>query len=58
MHYPCIRKLIWSEKNMGTFWTKKKDQEDLDEKTAQPWAELVGHGNTLWPDPDEKARLQ
>ena len=35
---------------MATFWTKKKDQEDVDEKTAQPWAELVGHGNALWPD--------
>ena len=37
---------------MGQFWTKKKDQEDQDEKIAQPWAEKVGHGNIAWPCPD------
>ena len=37
---------------MGQFWTKKKDQEDQDEKLAQPWAEKVGHGNMAWPWPD------
>ena len=37
---------------MGQFWTKKKDQEDHDEKLATPWAQLVGHGNMEWPWPD------
>ena len=37
---------------MGQFWTKKKDQEDQDEKIATPWAEKVGHGNMAWPWPD------
>ena len=37
---------------MGQFWTKKKDQEDQDEKLATPWGELVGDGNMEWPWPD------
>lgn len=40
---------------MGQFWTKKKDQEDQDEKIATPWAEKVGHGNMKWPDDSENA---
>ena len=32
---------------MGQFRTKKKDQEDQDEKLATPWAEMVGHGNVV-----------
>lgn len=34
---------------MGQFWTKKKDQEDQDEKLATPWAEKAGHGDMQWP---------
>ncbi|MDD6896184.1 MAG: hypothetical protein PUD51_10045 [Prevotellaceae bacterium] len=41
---------------MATLWTKKKDQDDEDEKLAQPWSELVGHGNVSWPDPKEAGR--
>ena len=41
---------------MATLWTKKKDQDDEDEKLAQPWSELVGQGNVSWPDPKEAGR--
>lgn len=41
---------------MGQYWTKKNDQDDLDEKVAKPFAELVSHGNMKYPDPnDEKS---
>lgn len=33
---------------MGQFWTRKRDQEDQDEKLATPWAEKQGHGNMEW----------
>ena len=34
---------------MATFWTRKGDQEDDDEKTAKPFAEFVSHGNINFP---------
>ena len=41
---------------MATFWTRKGDQEDDDEKTAKPFAEYVAHGNMFLPkDKDKKA---
>ena len=30
---------------MGQYWTRKGDQEDLDEKTVCPWTEFVGNGD-------------
>lgn len=30
---------------MGQYWTRKGDQEDLDEKTVCPWADAVAGGN-------------
>jgi len=37
---------------MAQYWTRKGDQEDLDDKTAKPFAEFVGHGNVFFPDPN------
>lgn len=43
---------------MATFWTRKGDQEDDDEKTAKPFAEFVGHGNMFQPeDKNKKSKL-
>ncbi|MCR5313441.1 MAG: hypothetical protein K6E54_07345 [Bacteroidaceae bacterium] len=39
---------------MASFWTKKDDEQKLDEKTANPFAELIGHGNMNFPDPNNK----
>ena len=30
---------------MGQYWTRKGDQEDLDEKTVCPWTEFIGNGD-------------
>ena len=30
---------------MGLFWTRKSDQEDIDDNTANPWAEYLVKGN-------------
>ena len=38
---------------MGQYWTRKRDQEDMDEKTANPFAEAVSHGNMFFPDPKD-----
>lgn len=37
---------------MGQYWTRKGDQEDMDERTVCPWTEYVGHGDRHLPDPD------
>jgi len=40
---------------MGQYWTRKGDQEDLDEKTtARPFSESIGHGDMEFPDPKNK----
>lgn len=38
---------------MGQYWTKKGDQDDQDEKTAYPFADMVGHANIEYPDPND-----
>ena len=32
---------------MGQYWTRKGDQEDLDEKTVCPWADAVAGGKKI-----------
>lgn len=41
------------------YLTRKGDHDDLDDKTtANPFAEMVSHGNMFFPDPDEQATDQ
>lgn len=38
---------------MAQYWTRKGDQEDKDERTVCPWSERVGHGDMVFPEPEE-----
>jgi len=37
---------------MASYWTKKDDEQKLDEEALNPFAELIGHGNMKFPDPN------
>jgi len=42
---------------MASYWTTKDDEQKRDEEALNPFAELIGHGNMKFPDPngDKKA---
>ena len=37
---------------MASYWTKKDDEQKLDEEALNPFAEMLGHGNMKFPDPN------
>lgn len=43
---------------MASFWMKKDEEQELDERTLNPFAEMLGHGNMNFPDPNKKAKTE
>ena len=37
---------------MAQFWIKKDEEQKEDEEALNPFAEMIGHGNMRFPDPN------
>jgi hypothetical protein len=41
---------------MAQFWIKKDEEQKEDEEALNPFAEMIGHGNMRFPDPNDNRK--